>query len=88
MIHIQVPTFDEFDGLKFKGYKTIKIKNNPKTVDYQKITELLPGIPQGYCSSLETLHKTKKPIEVTEFYDIRQGKGVKKLKGFFITVLN
>ena len=88
MIHIQVPTFDEFNGLKFKEYKTIKLKNNPNTVDYNKITALLPGIPQGYCSSLETLRKTKKPIPVTDFYDIRQGKGVKKLKGYFITVLN
>ena len=88
MIHLQVPTFDEWNGLRFNGYKIIKIKNNPKTVDYQKITTLLPGIPQGYCSSLETLHKTKKPIPITDFYDIRQGRGVKKLKGYFITVLN
>lgn len=88
MINIQVPTFDEFKSLKFDGYKIVKIKNKPDSKDYQKITHLLPGLPQGYCSGFYDIGKNKKPIEITRFYDGRQGKGLKKLKGYFITVLN
>lgn len=88
MIHLQVPTFDEFNHLKFNGYKIVKIKNKPNTDDYNKITTVLPGLPQGYCSAIYEIGKTKEPIEVTRFYDGRQGKGVNKLKGYFITVLN
>ena len=88
MIHLQVPTFDEFNHLQFKGYKVVKIKNNPDSKDYNKITALLPGLPQGYCSAIYKISETKNPIEAVEFYDIRQGKGLKKLKGYFITVLN
>ena len=82
-----VPTFDEFNDYKFKGFTTVKIKNKPNTKDYNKVTSKLPGMCVGYCPALYLIGETKKPIEIIHFYDIRQ-KGVKKLKGYFITVIN
>ena len=88
MIHLQVPQFDKFNNYKFTNFKTVKIKNKPDSSDYNKITKELPGICQGYVEQVYTIGETKKPIEVSNFYDIRQGKTVKKFKGYFITVLN
>ncbi len=87
MITLLVPTFDEFNNYKFKGNKEVKIKNKPNTRDYNKITKVLAGMCVGYCSAVYTIGKTKKPIDITDFYDIRQ-RGVKKLKGYFITIKN
>ena len=86
MITLQVPFFDEFDNLKFLGYKEVKVKNKIKTEDYNKITSVLPGMCVGYCPEIYKIAETKEPIEVTRFYDIRQ-KSVKKLKGYFITLI-
>jgi len=64
----------------------VKVKNKPDTKDYNKVTALLAGIPQGYCSKFfENFDK----IDIKHFYDIRQiGKGDKRLKGHFITLKN
>lgn len=84
---LQVPQFNEFDNFKFVGYKEVKVKNKMNTADYNKITSVLPGMCVGYCPAIYTIAETKKPIEIIHFYDIRQ-RGVKKLKGFFITLKN
>jgi hypothetical protein len=82
---ILVPQFNEFENYKFTGLKEVKIKNKPNTKDYNKVTKALPGMCVGYCPAIYTIAETNKPIEVVDFYDIRQ-KGVKKLKGHFITL--
>ena len=84
---LQVPTFNEFNNLKFTGFKTVKVKNKMKTKDYHKITNLLPGMCVGYCPDIYDIAKNKKPIEIIHFYDIRQ-RSVNKLKGYFITCLD
>ena len=70
---------------EFVGYVEVKVKYNPDSEDYQKVTAILPGLACGFCQEFFTITKTGKPIEIIHFYDIRQG-GVKKLKGYFITV--
>lgn len=82
-----IPILDEFNNYKQKGFKEVKIKNNPDAKDYHKITNVLPGLCVGYCPEVYSIGETKKPIEIIDFYDIRQ-KGVKKLKGHFITLKN
>ena len=84
---LQVPTFDEFNHLKFIGFKKVKVKNKMNTKDYHKITAVLPGMVVGYCPEIYDIAKTKKPIEIIHFYDIKQ-RDVKKLKGYYITILN
>jgi hypothetical protein len=81
-----IPKFD-INSLKFLGHKEVKIKNNPNTKDYNKVVEQLPGFPQGYCPSIYNILISKKPLEITSFYDKRQ-RGSRKLKGYFITVKN
>lgn len=89
MITIQIPTFDEFNNYKFVKFVKVKVKNKMDSKDYGKITKLLPGVPQGYCGKIYTIAKTKKPIDVTSFYDIRQNRKILRImKGNFITVLN
>jgi len=78
-----VPQFDR-DTLQFTGNIEVKIKNKPNTADYNKVAKKLPGLTLGYCEQLYTIGQTEKPIEITSFYDVRQGKDVNKLKGFFI----
>ncbi|MBV5334197.1 MAG: hypothetical protein JZU49_00135 [Sulfuricurvum sp.] len=75
------------NDFQISSFKQIKIKNNPDTYDYNKITKELPGTSCGYCPAVYTIAKTKKPIELIHFYDLRQ-KNVNKLKGLFITILN
>lgn len=89
MINLKIPKFDEFDNYKHIGFKVVKIKNNPDSKDYNKVTNELPGIPQGYCKEFFDLGKIKTSFQVTDFYDIRQnGKALRKLKGHFITIVN
>lgn len=81
-----IPKFD-LNSLKFLKYKEVKIKNKPNTKDYNKVAQELPGFPQGYCPAIYNILETKKPIEITRFYDKRQ-RGSRKLKGHFITLKN
>jgi hypothetical protein len=71
---------------EFDKYVKVKIKNNPDSADYVKVIRYLPGIQQGYVPEFYTITKTLKPIEITDFYDIRQN--AKILKGFYISVLH
>lgn len=87
MITLLVPYFDEFNNFKLLGHKEIKVKNKMDTKDYNKITSVLPGMCVGYCSDIYKIAEKKQPIEITEFYDIRQ-KNVKKIKGHYITLKN
>ena len=81
--------FDEFKNYKFIGFKQVKIKNKPSSKDYNKVTNILPGIPQGYCKDFFDIVKTKQTIEAKHFYDVRQGgKSLNKLKGYFIRVID
>jgi len=82
MKKLVIPKFDE--NLKFTGYKIVEVKEK---IDYSEIAQELPGIPQGYCEEIHTIFETKKPIEITNFYDPRQGKGLRKIKGFYIAVM-
>jgi len=50
-----------------------------------KVINELPGVPCGYCPALSKITETKEPIEIMRFYDARQN--TKKLKGFYITVI-
>ena len=83
-IKISVPTFD--DNLRFVKNVTIEIKKKGDSKDYNDVCRLLPGSPCGYCPAIYHIAETKKPIQITEFYDIRQ-KNVRKLKGYYINVL-
>lgn len=85
MVTLQIPKFDTF-GNKFLKFVTVKIKNKPNTKDYHKVINELAGFPQGYVAEIYTIGETKKPIEVSRFYDLRQ-RGSRKLKGHFITVV-
>lgn len=89
MITLQVPTFDEFCDYKFVKFVKIKVKNKPSTDNYNKLIRLLPGMPQGGTAALEKLIKTREPIDVSHFYDIRQGgKSLNKLKGHYVTIVD
>lgn len=83
---VSVPTFDEFDNYKFVKNVAVRIKNKPDSKDVNKITRLLPGIPQGGVGRtplqdlITTGHK-----HVREFYDARQN--TRKLHGYFVTLL-
>lgn len=84
-IKLSVPTFDQ--NIKFVDNVTIEVNKKITTEDYNRICRLLPGLPQGYPEPIFTIGETKKPVPVIDFYDIRQGKAVKKFKGYFITIL-
>jgi hypothetical protein len=81
---LSIPTFD--DNLRFIKNITIEINKKIGTNEYNRITQILPGMCVGYCEDIYSIAETKTPIEIIHFYDIRQ-KGVKKLKGYFIKVL-
>lgn len=83
-IKLSVPTFD--DNLKFIKNVTIEVNKNLNTKDYNAICRLLPGMTVGYCAEIYDIAKNKKPIEITGFYDIRQ-RGIKKVKGYYINLL-
>jgi hypothetical protein len=84
MIKLLIPKFD--NNIKFIGYITIEVNDIVGLEDYNRITKELPGTPCGYCSSIETIGVTKKPVPITRFYDSRQ-KGLKHLKGSYINVV-
>jgi hypothetical protein len=82
-----IPTFKYVtgQGYKFIKNKEVKVKNNMNSKDYIKVAQLLPGLTVGYCADIYKIAETKKRIEITRFYDIRQ-RSVKQLKGYFITL--
>jgi len=84
MIKLRIPKFDR--DLNFVGYSQVAVRNKMNSVDYNKVVSLLPGMPQGYCKEIYDIYKTKKPIEITKFYDIRQ-RGLKKIRNQFITII-
>jgi hypothetical protein len=84
MIKLLVPKFDK--DLNFVGHSKVCVKNKIDTKDYNKIASVLPGLPQGYCEEIYSIGKTKKPIEITRFYDPRQ-RDISKIKNRFITVI-
>jgi len=86
MIKVLVPTFDEFNKYSFIEHKTVEIKDKPDSEDQDKISKLLPGIPQGYIS--EGLWKElieKKQLSIMHFYDERQNR--KRFKNYYLTIL-
>jgi hypothetical protein len=85
MITLLVPTFDEWNNYQFVKYVEVKIKNKPDWKDVNKITNHLPGLPQGGVGR-EPLKDllTNGSKEVRSFYDARQN--TRKLHGYAITI--
>lgn len=80
MKRVTIPILD--DKLKQIGTTDVTINDNWNTEDYNKVTNELPGLPQGYVPELfDTIGK----IEMKNFYDTRQ-RGAEKLKGLFIEI--
>lgn len=85
MITVCVPTFDEFNHYAFVRFVRVKIKNKPDYKDVNKITRLLPGIPQGGVGPeplADLLASGRK--DVREFYDARQR--TRPLRGYFVEI--
>jgi hypothetical protein len=82
---LQIPKFKKSDKYKFIGFKKVKVKNKMNSKDYIKVVSELPGMAVGYCAELYNILESKKPIEITRFYDVRQSPQF--LKGHFITVV-
>lgn len=82
---VLVPTFDEFNKYAFVNYQQVKIKNKPDSIDVNKITHYLPGIPQGGIGRepLKDLLSAGRK-EVRSFYDPRQR--TRMLKGYYVTI--
>jgi hypothetical protein len=83
MKKIIVPKFNIDNN--FIGYKIVMVSNKMTDEDQEKVRSELPGIPQGFCPALGRILITKKPIEITRFYDSRQR--TKKLKNLYISLV-
>lgn len=82
---VLVPTFDSFNNYRFIKMVEVKIKNKPTYEDVNKITQHLPGIPQGGIGKEPLKDLLKDGIkDVRSFYDARQN--TRKLKGFYVII--